>query len=962
MMQSRDAAITAWLKGGDGRQLKSLYDELRRRWRALPRPHDPFPYATEGSLRVTIRKWRRGERHMEEHPALQHLLAEVLGVDHAVLFPPKVVAVQSHPMLGFEALGAIDPRADEPCVAPTLRLVRAPQRERYGRPSDRPCESLFSRHLRRGLHWVTAPPGAGRSLATLAREPVVGVPPPPGDVLGQAWSLFGSSPPPHVVRTATLEGLRTAAAFGANIPLVLKVERPGPGGTDPPSDLGKRDDVVIFASFPAPRLVDETDAGYAERWGAWSIWQWAPDAAWRSAFVAWVGERIRRRHARTALVEASVMEWLDRVDPELERYATPSDLLPILGLAHQHGADDLPDRVDLDLGWRHLTIVHEGRGDDARGRWLAAQGAATTLELIRAAWRSPQFPWPPRLTEAEAASLLPTSTLPSFDERLVEVERLATSLKGRLSPRNRAETHRRIDALVKAIDRPAELVQVLVEVQTLRPVGEGRVSPGPRWVQELAALDALAEDLPRHDRVVSWGRLAVDTARQPLIDRALGELSSSAFFDVLKAVLNAHKEGVLGSIGAIETLFIAASHRTAAARTSTEKAGLLERLWRAQRPLLVRSATDRLAAPRTRGGPGESRRGGALWWAACWAWSLGPMKRPEGLPGALAWLFPGWFDEIGEVPYDLSCHRQEPDADDPAAEAEGVARMFELAPRFIERWTGEVGKWSAPDVVVAAAVPAAARRGWRLGPLARGLLQREDALSEHVARAIEDLKAEDREGVITALWEVALEPQVLSDALWPVILAKKQPGQTGSLGALMLRSFPVDTFVRRISERIWWGADSCKRLLQAAPPSHVAELTRALIMNDARREEVVEALLDDPNAFLDLLVEAAPLLPAASGVRVATCLWQHAPDRAEALADAAWSERGETSPWMEGVGAGQQMSVARILLRHPDRPAPERFLRWLARSIPDLGARADQVFDLLQTQGWSALAFEPARG
>ena len=108
------------------------------------------------------------------------------------------------------------------------------------------------------------------------------------------------------------------------------------------------------------------------------------------------------------------------------------------------------------------------------------------IELMRAAWRDPRVQWPARLTETEAAALIPPSTLPSIDDRHIEVKRLVTSLTRARTEKKQADTHRQIDQLLDAVDRPGEAVSVLVDAALVHPVGGGRFSLGAHWVQKAA--------------------------------------------------------------------------------------------------------------------------------------------------------------------------------------------------------------------------------------------------------------------------------------------------------------------------------------------------------------------------------------------------------------------------------------------------------------------------------------------
>ena len=485
-MQRREEAVRAWREGGGGkRTLNDLYDEIRRRWKAVTTK--PFPWRRD-SERMMFGKWRKGmgQQFAADEP-MRKVLVEVLGVEDASLFPPEVKGDGVHPMRGFEALGAIDPRIEKPCQAATLVRVSGPGRDRYHRSPDRPVESLLSTKLRRGRHWVVAPIGAGRTLTALSCEGHAAAP----SAVAEFFKDLGGPQlqqgvPRQVLSLATLDGLRATAPLRPEVPLVVKVERPGEKDVATAEILARTDDVLVLATFAPPRERDETDDSYTSRWEEWTVWKWRPDHAWRREFVAWIAERIAQRLPHSELVAADVVAWLDRSDPKLERYGTPADLLPILELAHQHGAPNLPEHLDLDFVRRHLARAQDRAAFDARGHWLRTQGASTMIELMRAAWRDPRVQWPARLTETEAAALIPPSTLPSIDDRHIEVKRLVTSLTRARTEKKQADTHRQIDQLLDAVDRPGEAVSVLVDAALLHPVGGGRFSLGAHWVQEAA--------------------------------------------------------------------------------------------------------------------------------------------------------------------------------------------------------------------------------------------------------------------------------------------------------------------------------------------------------------------------------------------------------------------------------------------------------------------------------------------
>ncbi|MBK6534184.1 MAG: hypothetical protein IPF99_32835 [Deltaproteobacteria bacterium] len=394
-MHRREESVRAWCENaGSKRTHKDLYEEIRRRWKAIT--PKPFPWRP-GSERVMFGKWRKGKgQQFTVDEPMRKVLVEVLGVEDAALFPPLVKGDGVHPMRGFEALGAIDPRVDTPCQAAALVRVSGPGRA--DRSPARPAESLFSKKLRRDRQWVVAPIGAGRTLAALSCERHAAAP----SLIGAFFKDLGGPQLQQGVLTQvlslkTLDGLRTTARPRPGAPLVVKVERPGVNDVAMAEILARGGDVLVLATFAPPRDRDETDESYATRWEEWTVWKWRPDQDWRREFIDWVVGRIEQRRLPSELVAADVVAWLDDVDPDLERYDTPADLLPILELAHQHGARNLPEHLDLEFVRRHLARAQDRAAPDARGHWLRTQGTETMIEIVRAAGETREFPGLPGL-------------------------------------------------------------------------------------------------------------------------------------------------------------------------------------------------------------------------------------------------------------------------------------------------------------------------------------------------------------------------------------------------------------------------------------------------------------------------------------------------------------------------------------------------------------------------------------
>ena len=945
MASRRSDAVSAWLKAAPKRTMALLLRTIAKRWSS--KTNGAFPY-TPGSFRQMFLRWRDGEADFDAHPALQDLLCAVLERDRFELFPPRAPNEPLIALEGFEVIGPLDLRSERAFDAGCL--VRGD-----GRRKSR--QSLVAVDFASDPTWIHAPPGSGRSLAATVHEFGARQPPAPTSSIS---AFFGAAPGPsvRVLRLGSLQELDRTTLPPPEVPLVVKVDLPGERDEEWATFLSSRRNVRVLAGFPVPR---SSGPGAEATASAWAEWRWAPDRDWRSGFVAWVAERLRNRLregaiARTSFDGDAVIRWLDTVDPGVERYATPGELLPILALAHEHGATHLPARLDAAFARRLLgaQATRASRPDDVR--WLESGGSKALEHLLLGAWSDSKSAWPAALPLQEWARWMPVdaSAPPTVD--LDELRELAPEIAKVRNAKRRDQLLSKHAAIVESLARRrgVHAVRALASARLLRPAADGRYAPGPTWAQELLVIDALRSSLLTADPR-EWGRLAADAARQPLLDRGLAALKNDDFFAVVEQVVGSFGADDLGLVAAAETLFVACSARLHTAPCESRRVRLLHALWECQRLLLVRSLGGDLAASRTRGGPEDTQGVSAGWWAVCWRWSLSVPAPTPSPPERLAWLFPGWFETLGPPPVAL--------LHDARARAEGESpaldHLFELAARVVARWGDPDKEGQIPDVVLAAAIPIAVERRWSMSALAGPVLRRDDALTERIGRALDRLPSDVRAEVLAQMWDVQLQRSIHApDDLWPCWDTSKdrERSHPPRLGHLLRDAFPVTAIVARIPHGVWIRDTSMRALVRGTPEAHRAALTRALLAVPDRRSEVVPVLLEEVERHVDVLVEVSALVAPPEARRIAMAIWQHFPDRAESLATDAWIAHGDTEPWLSSVTADHVMRVARIFERHPEREIPDAYLGWIARTLSRRGTEADEVFKLLSRQGWDRLS------
>lgn len=908
-------AIDAWIKQ-HGRSRESLAASIISRAKELG---SGTTYKVS-SLRVLLPQWAAGERLPRADTLFQQAIAEVLDRPLIELFPSTIPPERAYALREFPRLGAIDLLDDAPFDADALADER--------RPSEA-LTSLFSMP-RRGKTWVTAPPGAGRSLAVRrwqAKRDHQASPTPFAEAMLRVVNTT-----PRVIAVRSLSEIAKSPLASAREALVLKVDLPSPQDSAVIDSLAGATQLLVLAGFPFPARATE----------GWQRLHWAPGPAWRAGFVRWVAARVAKVDGQTdhdsTLDAEAMIRWLDERDPDLNGYATPGDLLTLLALADELPESDLLDQLDRTTVVRALALRARAAPPSSLSAWCASDGGEAAVRLLEESFAAPNIAWPAQLGLDAWSAQVPDAIIPHGDDRLAAVrETLARGGKG--------AAQRALLAL-DGPDRPRQVVSALCDAGVLHPLARDRFEVGPRWAQDAVARqwcrDAFAREAPTH-----WGRLSVDPARRQIVDDGLDALDDSARLELVRRTLDRFDATQLGDIGAVESLYVVVGEVLARRGATKDERRVFERLWRTASTLWIRGVTSELPGSRTRGVPGLRRvPGSARWWAACWGWSLGLPRIDPGLSDALAWLFPGWFESLDAPPRGLGWH------DRPGGER-GVEALYTLAPRFISRWNG-LADGPPPAIVRAAAIPLAPAMGWDMQTVVGSLDAVDDDLSARIDRAVADASDEQRRIVVRALWGVSLSKgSWLTAKLWPASHGVRSEAALSPLARRLRQNFPVDLVAAMIAEAQPMLMLEASEVLKATPPAFRDAVFDALFARDpawAKTAVSADDMIDVP-----LLAHAVERLAGDAGQSLARRVWQLDPTRARQYAEENWVEHGRTAPWLESFPLDQTVAAVQILGKCPERAVPEGFLSFLSYALPTLGPDADTVFALLQRAGWDSL-------
>lgn len=914
------------------------------------------PGVERDSLRTVLSRWREDGATLEEHPGLRKaivsVLSEVRPITEADLFGPRHGARSpgSFPFRAFPTLGEFDPAADEPFRAATLHQVRGPRVSPFDDSAARTIDLLDLPSLG-GRVWAALPPGAGRSFAAnWARHR-----PRPAPAL-YALPL----PPPEVLSLVT-PSVEAIDAIDEGASLLIELEAVGDQLDAFIERLTKRrGSCAVLAPFDLT-LPEREFRGYV----------WRANAAWRDGLVRWVARRLESLGNKgSRLVVPDFLAWAARIDPDVTRFATPGDLLPLLDYAHTHGTETLTKHFGAELVRSILgaTIERIG-GTSLRDRWLREFGVTAFQKMVRTWWCRPSLRWGTDPTATAWAGTLPQEEAPLTTEAGERVHVIAKELKSeRLSKTRRTLLVEELNDLLPEGVPAREAVRALVEARVLRDIGVDALGVSPPWMVEAMVKTTVEQSLST-DNPSMWGRWCVDQARRPFVEEQLFAIRDELLTNLITRAIETFDAASLGAVAAVEALFVVVGDRLAREpRFALKRMPLLKRLAAVQVGLLAPHYPNGLPAPRTRSGPHEPTKGGAEFVAAAWAWSLRVEAAGELPPGA-AWLFPGWLSpSLDHIPDALMFHdRERADGSVADAEVRGVEHMRALLPEVLERATGT---FTTPDRAhriprnfAEAAIPLALRREWSLALLVQQFRAPSPAESARLARRIEALPDEERAQTIDALWGIALG----DGAELPEALRYFEPDEDlrrgfprSALTTLLHERFPIERIEAAVAAVMPCNEHTGERLLRMTPKEHRPRVARVLAKAlGSQVHTVINILKAFGRELADVLVEVAAVPERRENWLVAQTVWEVAPEVARDLARREYA-LGRIDPWITGMPEAHLGELVAVVEEHPSQSVPDSLRFWLSRRLVEVGPEAERVWVLLQRAGWPACA-EPSR-
>ncbi|WP_281985326.1 hypothetical protein [Azonexus hydrophilus] len=370
------------------------------------------------------------------------------------------------------------------------------------------------------------------------------------------------------------------------------------------------------AHGPSGRVFGLTGREGIKRWTLVAL----PD--WRERLLQWVEERLNRQQVDTYFSAQAVSNWLKDFDPLSIWFRSVSDVLQLCRLVHFDSEKRLPNPGAPDAGNLLVQLFFAGKpglkyqiGQLADARWLSAdqlwQG-----DLPLATWCGLSATGLASITEADLDEIVSGRTLA---EREKAAERVASRLE-------------------------AGNPEALVRSGLLREGQRASFDFRHRSFAELLVRDRLVRDITMAP-LATWAMYCFDPGRRVLIDAAMAVLPMTGLIEVARRLAQVPADSV-ESLAVSETLFVAIGKRIArgeeipsslhyVANCVVSRPGLLDEYGNFQpwsRP--VASNSEHLA-----------------WLCACWSWSLLPEAK---LSIEASWLFPGWAEELPELPYWLA--------------------------------------------------------------------------------------------------------------------------------------------------------------------------------------------------------------------------------------------------------------------------------------------------------------------
>ncbi len=438
----------------------------------------------------------------------------------------------------------------------------------------------------------------------------------------------------EVLEADTLAGL--GELLVGHEPMVVCVAHDG--GNDDLNALARRPreaGLLVIAPFMLPKRTKSSSAEYfcweqralsddegekfhlsgegVRRWVLPAI----PD--WRDRLLEWVELQLNRNCVDTRFSAQAVSAWLYKFDPLSVWFRTTSDLMQLCRVAHLESEKRLPNPTDANAGDRLTKLLFARGGSDAN--------AYKVKQLSEARWANMDLPWEDVLP---LNAWLPLSVSGAAVVSRAELDEIVTA--------------KTIGEREKAADRVAALLEVgnpdaLLRSGLLIERQRGHFDFRYRSFAALLVRDCLMEQIASQP-LSAWAGYCFDSGRRLAIDAAFDAVSMASLLSVVDRLLsgNANSAEV---IGASEALFVAIGKRIVKGESVPEVlfpvAGMVIKR-------LDLSERCTFGEPWSR--PSASSSDQLGWAAACWAWSLLPEAKLEGVD---SWLFPGWATELKEA-------------------------------------------------------------------------------------------------------------------------------------------------------------------------------------------------------------------------------------------------------------------------------------------------------------------------
>lgn len=342
---------------------------------------------------------------------------------------------------------------------------------------------------------------------------------------------------------------------------------------------------------------------------------------WRARLLKWVELQLNRNGVDTSFSAQAVSAWLDKFDPMSVWFRTTSDLMQLCRVAHLESEKRLPNPADTNAGHRLAELLFARAGSDANPHKVK--------QLSEARWANMDFPWEDALP---LNAWLTLSVSGAAAVSRAELDEIVTAKT--IGDRQKAAD--RVAALLEAGNQDALLKSgLLIERQ------RGYFDFRYRSFTALLVRDRLMEQIAS-EPPSAWAICCFDSGRRLAIDAALDALTMESLSSAVHRLLGESVDSV-EAIGASEALFVAIGKRIV--KGESIPAGLFPV---ARRVIERLDISERWTFGEPWSRPSVSAGDQLDWACACWAWSLLPEARVEGVD---SWLFPGWATELQGEPY-----------------------------------------------------------------------------------------------------------------------------------------------------------------------------------------------------------------------------------------------------------------------------------------------------------------------